>query len=201
MERLSDEMRSYLLTPQGEIKKLPEGKHATFKLVWALLMLFSGTFTTLFAKALFSTSALGTEYCDLNDDDDKVCEFNKPWFTVLLMKLSMTLCVPLFYCFDWAKENPLAPNPSWRTVKAVALPASLDLLNTVLGNIGLLYVNSSIYQMTRGSVVIFSAVLSVKYLGRRLRSFHYLCKHSHVIVFCLCGVPVWYGCCSLWCCT
>jgi hypothetical protein len=27
--------------------------------------------------------------------------------------------------------------------------------------------------MTRGSVVIFSAVLSVQYLGRTLRSFHY----------------------------
>jgi drug/metabolite transporter (DMT)-like permease len=55
----------------------------------------------------------------------------------------------------------------------VWLPASLDLLNTVLGNIGLVWVNSSIYQMTRGSVVIFSAFLSVKWLGRTLRQFHY----------------------------
>ena len=55
----------------------------------------------------------------------------------------------------------------------VALPAFLDLLNTILGNLGLVFVNSSIYQMTRGSVVIFSAILTVKWLGRVLRSFHY----------------------------
>jgi hypothetical protein len=61
----------------------------------------------------------------------------------------------------------------------------LDLLNTTLGNVGLLWVNSSIYQMTRGSVVIFSAVLSVKYLGRTLRSFHY-----HAILFVLIAVIV-----------
>jgi drug/metabolite transporter (DMT)-like permease len=34
------------------------------------------------------------------------------------------------------------------------------------------WVSSSIYQMTRGSVVIFSALLSVQWLGRTLRSFH-----------------------------
>lgn len=172
MDRRSDEMQSHLLG-SSSLSTPTAQKNPTFKLVWALLMLFSGTFTTLFAKAMFSESADGSQYCDVHDDDDKHCEFNKPWFTVLVMKLSMTLCLPLFYWFGWGKEHPDAPNPSWRTIKAVAFPASLDLLNTVLGNIGLLYVNSSIYQMTRGSVVIFSAVLSVKYLGRRLREFHY----------------------------
>ena len=150
-----------------------EVKSSGYKLMWDMLMLLSGTFTTLFAKGLFTTNAEGMEHCDMNDDDDKDCDFNKPWFTVLVMKLSMSLCIPLYYWFGWGKDNPFAPNPSWKTIKAVALPASLDLLNTVLGNIGLLYVDSSIYQMTRGSVVIFSAFLSVKYLGRTLRQFHY----------------------------
>lgn len=132
------------------------------------------------AKGLYTTNAEGTQNCDINDDDDKYCDFNKPWFTVLVMKLSMSLCLPLYYWLGWGKDNPNAPNPSWTTIKAVALPASLDLLNTVLGNIGLLYVDSSIYQMTRGSVVIFSALMSVKYLGRRLYSFHYWGEHEPV---------------------
>jgi hypothetical protein len=67
----------------------------------------------------------------MNDDDDKHCDFNKPWFTVMVMKLSMSCCVPLYYWFGWGKDNPDAPNPTWVTIKAVALPASLDLLNTV----------------------------------------------------------------------
>jgi drug/metabolite transporter (DMT)-like permease len=153
--------------------KDPTEKSSAYKLFWAASMLLSGTCTTLFAKGLFETSAEGSETCNVNDDDDKMCKFNKPWFTVLIMKLSMSLCLILYYGLGWGKDNPDAPNPSWKTIKAVAFPATLDLLNTVLGNVGLLWVSSSIYQMTRGSVVIFSAFLSVKYLGRKLRSFHY----------------------------
>jgi drug/metabolite transporter (DMT)-like permease len=88
------------------------------------------------------------------------------------MKASMTICLFLYYFVGYGKE-PGIPDPSIKTIKAVWKPAILDLLNTVLGNIGLVWVNSSIYQMTRGSVVIFSAFLSVKWLGRRLRHFHY----------------------------
>jgi drug/metabolite transporter (DMT)-like permease len=151
----------------------PTERSSAFKLFWAGAMLFSGTFTTIFGKSLYETNGRGSEYCDMNDDDNKDCDFNKPWFTVFVMKFSMSLCLVLYYAFGWGKDNPNAPHPSWSTIKAVAFPASLDLLNTTLGNVGLLWVNSSIYQMTRGSVVIFSAILSVKYLGRTLRSFHY----------------------------
>lgn len=165
--------------------KVPAEKSGSFKLVWAMLMLFSGTFTTLFAKALYTTNAEGTQYCNMDDDNDKDCDFNKPWFTVFIMKFSMTLCLPLYY---WLTADPDIPAPSWRTIKAVSWPASLDLLNTVLGNIGLLYVNSSIYQMTRGSVVIFSAFLSVKYLGRTLRSFHYWAIFFVIIAVVLVGL-------------
>ena len=150
-----------------------EQSSTSHKLVWAMLMLFSGTFCTIFAKAMFETNSVGSESCNIHDDTDKDCAFNKPWFSVLIMKLSMALCLPLYYALGAGKADPNAPNPSWETIKKVSFPASLDLLNTILGNIGLLYVNSSIYQMTRGSVVIFSAMISVKVLGRTLRSFHY----------------------------
>merc|ERR1719160_1223751 len=62
---------------------------------------------------------------------------------------------------------------SWKTIGKVALPSMLDLLNVVLSNIGLVWVSSSIYQMTRGSVVIFSAILSVQMLKRKLECFQY----------------------------
>ena len=48
------------------------------------------------------------------------------------------------------------------------LPAICDILSTTLLNIGLLFVVPSIYQMTRGSVVFFSALFSVWFLKHRI---------------------------------
>jgi drug/metabolite transporter (DMT)-like permease len=47
-------------------------------------------------------------------------------------------------------------------------PALCDLTGTTLMNVGLLYTPVSIYQMTRGSVVLFVGVLSVIFLRRHL---------------------------------
>jgi len=150
---------------------VPE-KSATYKMFWAAIMLISGTLTTLTAKVQFETKSEGLHSCNIDDDDNKNCPFTKPWFSVLEMKASMTICLFLYYVLGYGKEANI-PDPTFTTIKAVWKPAILDLLNTVLGNIGLVWVNSSIYQMTRGSVVIFSALLSVKWLGRTLRHFHY----------------------------
>jgi drug/metabolite transporter (DMT)-like permease len=164
-----DPMVAHLIHPDPPSKgEMPPIK----KLFWAGIMLTSGTCTTLFANTMFMQKAEGSAACTL-EDDDTTCKFNKPWFSVLLMKLAMAMCLPLYYGVGWGKEDPSAPNPSWKTIKGVWLPSVLDLLNTILGNVGLLWVSPSIYQMTRGSVVIFSALLSVKWLGRTLRSFHY----------------------------
>ncbi|GBE89727.1 Uncharacterized protein SCP_1700510 [Sparassis crispa] len=47
-------------------------------------------------------------------------------------------------------------------------PAACDLTGTTLMNVGLLYTPVSIYQMTRGALVLFVGVLSVIFLRRRL---------------------------------
>ncbi|KAI5968458.1 hypothetical protein KGF57_000152 [Candida theae] len=56
----------------------------------------------------------------------------------------------------------------------LAIPAICDLSCTTLLNIGLIYVPVSIYQMTRGSVVLFVAVLSVIFLNRRISKLHWI---------------------------
>jgi drug/metabolite transporter (DMT)-like permease len=124
------------------------------------------------AQIQFETEATGSASCHLGDDDDYHCKFAKPWFSVLEMKAAMAVCLLLYYGLGVGKEAS-TPDPDWRTIQKVWLPALFDLLNTVFCNIGLVWVSSSIYQMTRGSVVVFSAILSVKWLGRTLRSFHY----------------------------
>jgi len=77
---------------------------------------------------------------------------------------------------------------SWRTIAKVALPSMLDLLNVVLASIGLVWVSSSIYQMTRGSVVIFSAFLSVQMLKRKLECFQYWAVSLVVMAVILVGI-------------
>lgn len=53
----------------------------------------------------------------------------------------------------------------------IAVPACCDIAGTTLMNIGLLFVAASIYQMTRGALVIFTGLLSVLFLRRRLASY------------------------------
>ncbi|KAG6919976.1 hypothetical protein DXG01_013325 [Tephrocybe rancida] len=48
------------------------------------------------------------------------------------------------------------------------IPAICDLTGTTLMNVGLLYTPVSIYQMTRGALVLFVGVFSVIFLRRRL---------------------------------
>ncbi|KAI0049709.1 hypothetical protein FA95DRAFT_1604175 [Auriscalpium vulgare] len=54
------------------------------------------------------------------------------------------------------------------------LPALCDCTATTLMNIGLLYTPVSIYQMTRGALVLFVGVLSVIFLHRRLHLYQWL---------------------------
>ncbi|OQR99232.1 Drug/Metabolite Transporter (DMT) Superfamily [Achlya hypogyna] len=117
------------------------------------------------------------------------CPFNKPWFGVLQVKLGMTLC--LVYLAVRKKllhraflETPVATTmydafrepefPTTRTLVATVVPAALDLVQSVLSFVGLLWIPASVYQMSGGSMLIFSAYLSVRFLKVRLFTFHYL---------------------------
>jgi drug/metabolite transporter (DMT)-like permease len=55
----------------------------------------------------------------------------------------------------------------WK-VALLALPACCDIAGTTLMNVGLLFVAASIYQMTRGALVLFVGLFSVLFLKRHL---------------------------------
>ncbi|KAK6432663.1 hypothetical protein LTR95_011162 [Oleoguttula sp. CCFEE 5521] len=59
------------------------------------------------------------------------------------------------------------PLTGWR-ITLLALPAICDILGTTLMNAGLLFVAASIYQMTRGALVLFVGLFSVIFLRRHL---------------------------------
>ncbi len=56
----------------------------------------------------------------------------------------------------------------------LSLPAICDICGTTLMNAGLLMVAASIYQMTRGALVLFVGLFSVIFLRRRLYLFQWL---------------------------
>jgi len=63
-----------------------------------------------------------------------------------------------------AMRRPLS---GWKVV-LLALPAICDICGTTLMNAGLLFVAASIYQMTRGALVLFVGLFSVMFLKRHL---------------------------------
>ena len=59
------------------------------------------------------------------------------------------------------------PLTGWK-VLMLALPACCDITGTTLMNVGLLFTAASIYQMTRGALVLFVGLFSVWFLKRHL---------------------------------
>ncbi|KAJ3036312.1 hypothetical protein HDV00_002839 [Rhizophlyctis rosea] len=81
-----------------------------------------------------------------------------------------------------SETTPLVPDPLQPTplepltgTKNLLLwfPTLCDMTATTLMNVGLIYVSASIYQMLRGSVVLFTGTLSVWFLGRRHPSYRW----------------------------
>lgn len=61
----------------------------------------------------------------------------------------------------------------WRII-LLALPACCDIAGTTLMNVGLLFVAASIFQMTRGALVLFVGLFSVLFLHRKLYLYQWL---------------------------
>ncbi|EPS44292.1 hypothetical protein H072_1716 [Dactylellina haptotyla CBS 200.50] len=66
------------------------------------------------------------------------------------------------------------PPLSGYKILLLSLPAICDICGTTLMNVGLLFVAASIYQMTRGALVLFVGLFSVIFLKRHLYLFHWL---------------------------
>lgn len=152
------------------------------------------------------------------DDDRvrRSCLFTKPWFQTLVMKVAMSTCLFLTYASQWrlereekrkAKERSVngeglgdgllgadgvlvkqRQKPSWKSLLFIAIPAMTDLLQTVLSQAGLLWVSSSTYQMTRGSVIVFTCFLSIRYMGKVMSAVHWAAVGIVCVAVLLVGV-------------
>ncbi|KAF8626297.1 hypothetical protein AX15_004967 [Amanita polypyramis BW_CC] len=113
--------------------------------------------------------------------------FQQPVWQTLQMFLGEMLCfLPVIYTWLQSCRNPSVqlpidseevPKPAKAhstqqltgyKVALLWIPALCDLTGTTLMNVGLLYTPVSIFQMTRGALVLFVGALSVIFLRRRL---------------------------------
>lgn len=74
------------------------------------------------------------------------------------------------------KQHDLSADETLRGARVLllSLPAICDILGTTLMNCGLLLVAASIYQMTRGALVLFVGLFSVVFLKRKLHLFQWV---------------------------
>lgn len=140
--------------------------------------ILSGTSNSLFTKYQDNQCV---KYCD---DPARLKDFNQPAIQTLQMfmgELSVFLVYYAIYLSSYAKKKrgyeAIESDEPTRTdtddlslIESLKLsvPSICDLCATTLMNIGLFYTPVSIYQMTRGSIVLFVAILSVLFLKRRI---------------------------------
>jgi drug/metabolite transporter (DMT)-like permease len=75
---------------------------------------------------------------------------------------------------DDLARRPKPAGARRRAALAFALPAACDAAATTLLNLGLYYTYASVFQMLRGTLVLFAALLTRVALGRRLRAHNWI---------------------------
>eukprot|EP01107_Rhizomastix_libera_P004547 TRINITY_DN175_c0_g1_i3.p1 TRINITY_DN175_c0_g1~~TRINITY_DN175_c0_g1_i3.p1 ORF type:complete len:373 (+),score=112.80 TRINITY_DN175_c0_g1_i3:29-1147(+) len=119
--------------------------------------------------------------------------FDKPFFQSIAMFLAMSLALPIQTVFDAKKKKdaqykPLSDSiqdtdksekPS-ASVLVVMIPCIFDLVGSTMMTFGLIYISVSVMQMLRGSMVIFSAIFTRIFLGKKVQQHQY-----YGIVLCL----------------
>ncbi|KAF8567293.1 hypothetical protein P879_04649 [Paragonimus westermani] len=153
------------------------------------VMLFVGTLNTITRKTSFDSLARGYYNYSANGTRTEH-NFNKPWFQTFTMFFGEIQCF-LVYVF-WnsrrkltkeqlkiqvsLEEFKMKPTEKKKVplINWIFLPLAIcDLLATIVSGIGLLYIDASIWQIMRGSLIVFAGILSVTVLRRKLRCFHW----------------------------
>lgn len=155
-----------------------------------------GTFSTVLGKVLFQTTSIGI--------DGQEHKFAKPGFQNLGMFFGMTLCLVLFEatrCRTPATDEERLPLKTadasavsasrlptdWRVYYVVLVPAICDFLATYAMNIGLIWINASVWQMVRGSIIFFSAMIRWLWLKRKIHTFQWCGVAIVMAALCIIG--------------
>lgn len=146
----------------------------------SLYLIVGGTLVTGAANSLLTKYQ--DNQCVRNCfDPENQRMFEQPALQSLQMfvgELSVFVVYYFVYLNKRREYHPLVDNTHTSTSifdnLALSIPAVCDLLGTTLLNVGLIYTPVSIYQMTRGSIVLFVAILSVIFLKRKITKLEWI---------------------------
>ncbi|XP_029352579.1 solute carrier family 35 member F6 [Echeneis naucrates] len=135
-----------------------------YQLFLAGLMLTTGSINTLSAKWADNFKAKGCH-------DEPAHQFSHPFVQAVGMFLGEFSCLAVFYillCHDKRSPEPkMNPGQSFNPLLFFP-PAMCDMTATSIMYVALNMTSASSFQMLRGAVIIFTGLLSVAFLGRRL---------------------------------
>eukprot|EP00456_Euglypha_rotunda_P043009 TRINITY_DN3360_c0_g1_i17.p1 TRINITY_DN3360_c0_g1~~TRINITY_DN3360_c0_g1_i17.p1 ORF type:complete len:168 (-),score=31.17 TRINITY_DN3360_c0_g1_i17:20-523(-) len=123
-------------------------------------MISTGSINTLATKLADITSAQGI--------DGTSSDFDHPFVQAMAMFIGEFSC---FVVYKWSTrtktDSDEKPFPPW----IFLFPALCDMTATSLMYVGLNLTYASVYQMLRGSVVLFTGLFSVIFLKKKLQCF------------------------------
>ncbi|ANZ77581.1 BA75_04497T0 [Komagataella pastoris] len=97
------------------------------------------------------------------------------WISTVLKYYSKGKKIPLYAPLsEGDSDQTKLPELTGLRSLILAIPAICDVCGTTMLNVGLLYTPVSIYQMARGSLILFVALFSVFFLNRRISRLEWL---------------------------
>lgn len=133
------------------------------KAIVLTLFFICGAFSAVLGNILYNQESEGLHHV--------VKPFRKPWFQGWSMFVAMsclifnTDIVRKCRCPKYTLGGTVR---GWGLFRNVAIPALCDLIATLLQNIALLYLPPSVWQMFRGSILIFTAIFAITYRKQKL---------------------------------
>jgi len=135
-------------------------------------------FFVFLAVGMITTGSLNTisaKYADITSSEGvggKVHLFNHPFFQALCMFVGEMLCMLAYRAMVCYKPDNASTTPFNPII--FLIPACCDMTATSLMYVGLNWTYTSVFQMLRGSVVIFTGIFSMIFLKKKLYPFHWI---------------------------
>lgn len=133
------------------------------KTITLVLFFTTGSFAAVLTNIIYNLSTAGFH--------NVIKPFQRPWFQGWCMFFGMSL---LIFDTPFIKHCRCLPYKmggvvqGWGLFRISSIPALCDLLATVFQNIAFLYLKPSIWQMMRGSILLFTALFAIFYRHKKL---------------------------------
>lgn len=133
------------------------------KTITLIVFFTTGSFAAVLTNIIYNLKAKGFH--------NVMKPFQRPWFQGWIMFLGMSLLIFDTRIIRTCKCLPYKIGGTvqgWGLFRVISIPALCDLLATVFQNIAFLYLKPSIWQMMRGSILLFTALFAIFYRHNRL---------------------------------